>query len=140
MQGESQLSVAESTPPMLIQVTNEATTLVWQGALTPQAKYNTKGKTIFWAVSSETKPCISDGMQSCLQIKPITYDEQGIKTSEGEWTEFVGTIDGYQHDVGYDQVLRLQRYKLDTSDAVVEGSVGEYAYVLDTVIESAVAK
>ena len=140
MQGESQLSLAESTPPMLTQVTNEAATLVWQGVLTPQAKYNTKGKTIFWAVSSETKPCSSDGTQSCLQVKPITYDEQGIKTSEGEWTEFIGTIDGYQHDAEHDQVLRLQRYKLDSSDAVVEGSAGEYAYVLDTVIESAVTE
>lgn len=140
MQGESQLSLAESTPPMLTQVINEAATLVWQGVLTPQAKYNTKGKTIFWAVSSETKPCGSDDTQSCLQVKPITYDDQGIKTSEGEWTEFVGTIDGYQHDAEHDQVLRLQRYKLDSSNAVVEGSAGEYAYVLDTVIESAVAE
>ncbi len=140
MQGESQLSLAESTPPMLIQVTNEAATLVWQGALTPQAKYNTKGKTIFWAVSSATKPCIGDNTQPCLQIKPITYDDQGIKTDEGKWTEFAGTIDGYQHDAAHEQVLRLQRYKLATSDAPVEEPAGEYAYVLDTVIESAVSK
>lgn len=140
MQGESQLTLAESTPPILTQVTNQAATLEWQGALTPQAKYNTKGKTIFWAVSSETKPCSSDSTQSCLQVKPITYDDQGIKTSEGEWTTFEGVIDGYQHDTEHEQVLRLQRYQLDTSHSVGDSSVADYAYVLDTVIESSVAE
>lgn len=138
MQGESQLSIADGTPPMLTQVTSDATTLVWKGRLTAQAKYNSKGETIFWAVSANTQPCVDDSTQACLQVKQITYDDQGIKTSEGEWTEFVGSIDGYQHDSAHDEVLRLQRYKLDTPDTMsaTETSNKEYAYVLDTVIES----
>ena len=73
----------------------------------------------------------------CLQVKPITYDDQGIKTSEGEWSVFNGEIDGYQHDGKNDQVLRLQRYQLD-SDEISEDE--EYAYVLDAVIESSVVE
>lgn len=140
MQGESQLTLAKSTPPTLTQVTNDTSTLVWQGALTAQAKYNTKGETIFWAVRSATQPCMGNSTQSCLQIKPITYDDQGLKTHEGEWTEFAGTIDGYQHDTAHEQVLRLQRYKLDTSGAAADSSAENYAYVLDSVIESKVVE
>ena len=73
----------------------------------------------------------------CLQVKPITYDDQGIKVSEGEWSAFTGEIDGYQHDGMHDEVLRLQRYELDSNEST-EGE--EYAYVLDAVIESAVAE
>ena len=136
MQGSSEISLAAGDKPMLTQVTSESTTLVWQGKLTAQAKYNTKGETIFWAVSSETKPCADNIAKTCLQVKPITYDDQGIKVSEGEWKAFVGAIDGYQHDGKHDEVLRLQRYNLGNGDAADT----KYAYVLDTVIESSVAK
>lgn len=140
MQGDSQLSLLEGDEPMLTQVTSDSTTLVWKGRLTAHAKYNTKGETVFWAVNSETKPCADNSAQQCLQVKPVVYDDQGIKTSEGEWAPFTGTIDGYQHDSNTDEVLRLQRYKLNADDMSEEGSGAEYAYVLDTVIESAVAK
>ncbi|SNT69308.1 META domain-containing protein [Psychrobacter sp. LV10R520-6] len=134
--GDSQLSLVKGEKPMLTQVTGDSTTLVWKGRLTAKAKYNTKGETMFWAVSSETKPCADNGAKMCLQVKPVTYDDQGIKTSEGEWALFTGTIDGYQHDSTQEEVLRLQRYNLDTDDISEEGSDAEYAYVLDTVIEN----
>jgi hypothetical protein len=111
--------------------------LVWEGRLTSQAKYNSKGETVFWAVSSKMIPCADNDSEMCLQVKPITYDDQGIKTSEGKWAVFTGEIDGYQHDGMHDEVLRLQRYPLDSDDST-EGE--EYAYVLDAVIESAVAE
>lgn len=143
MQGNSQLvfatgsDVFKDDTPILTQVTNDSATLVWEGKLTPQAKYNSKGETVFWAVSSKMIPCADNDSEMCLQVKPITYDNQGIKTSEGKWAVFTGEIDGYQHDGMHDEVLRLQRYQLD-SDESVEGE--EYAYVLDAVIESAVAE
>ncbi|MGP4971022.1 META domain-containing protein [Psychrobacter aquimaris] len=152
MQGESQLTLVtassdkddaakddspKSDKPILTQVTSDAATLIWEGKLTPQAKYNRKGETVFWAVSSKMIPCADNDSEMCLQVKPITYDNQGIKTSEGKWAVFTGEIDGYQHDGMHDEVLRLQRYQLD-SDESVEGE--EYAYMLDAVIESAVAE
>lgn len=140
MLGDSQLSLVEGQKPMLTQVTSDSTTLAWKGRLTAQAKYNTKGDTVFWAVNSETKPCADNSAQQCLQVKSVVYDDQGIKTSEGEWTTFTGAIDGYQHDGKHDEVLRLQRCNLDTDNVAKKGFGKGYAYVLDAVIESAVVK
>lgn len=137
MQGSSQLSLTEGENPVLTQVTSNAITLTWEGKLTSQAKYNSKGETVFWAVNAQKVACADDSSEMCLQVKPITYDDQGIKVSEGEWAAFTGEIDGYQHDGMHDEVLRLQRYELDSNEST-EGE--EYAYVLDAVIESAVAE
>lgn len=140
MKGNSQLSLVEGETPMLTQVTSDMTTLVWKGVLTAQAKYSGKGETIFWAINATSKPCTDNNAQMCLQVKPITYDEQGIKTSEGALMEFAGTIDGYQHDGKHDTVLRLQRYQTATDTVIVDNKDSNYAYVLDTVIESAMVK
>ena len=137
MQGSSQLSLTEGENPVLTQVTSNAITLTWEGKLTSQAKYNSKGESVFWAVNAQKVACADDSSEMCLQVKPITYDDQGIKVSEGEWAAFTGEIDGYQHDGMHDEVLRLQRYQLDNNEST-EGE--EYAYVLDAVIESAVAE
>ena len=158
MQGESQLTLVvdnnssinedskndnskdvnlKSNKPILTQVTNDATTLVWEGKLTSQAKYNSKGETVFWAVNAKKIVCAENSSEMCLQVKPITYDDQGIKVSEGKWSAFTGEIDGYQHDGMHDEVLRLQRYQLDYNESAEDE---EYAYVLDAVIESAVVE
>ena len=158
MQGESQLTLVvdnnssknedskndnskdvnlKSDKPILTQVTSDATTLVWEGKLTSQAKYNSKGETVFWAVNAKKIVCAENSLEMCLQVKPITYDDQGIKVSEGKWSAFTGEIDGYQHDGMHDEVLRLQRYQLDYNESAEDE---EYAYVLDAVIESAVVE
>jgi hypothetical protein len=137
MQGSSELTVTEGERPLLTQVTNDSMTLIWTGRLTSQAKYNSKGETVFWAVSSEKIACGDADSRMCLQVKPVTYDDQGLKTSEGKWTAFKGDIDGYQHDGMHEEVLRLQRYQIDNNESA-EGE--EYAYVLDAVIESAVTE
>lgn len=152
MQGENQLTLvldsnvengstdnanAERHQPILTQITSDAATLVWAGKLTSQAKYNSKGETIFWAVNAKKVACAEKSSELCLQVKPITYDDQGIKVSEGEWTAFNGEIDGYQPDGMHDEVLRLQRYELDANE---NEEAQEYAYVLDAVIESSVVE
>lgn len=142
MQGESQLTIAATTNgaqnPTLTQVTSDESVLVWRGRLTPQAKYNSKGETIFWEVAAESKPCQDNKTQMCLQVRPITYDDQGLKTSTGQYEEFAGSIDGYQHDGQHNEVLRLQRFKTDTDTVLVDNVDSEFAYVLDRVIESTV--
>lgn len=142
MQGESQLSIAASAnnaeTPALTQVTSDDNTLIWSGTLTSQAKYNSKGETIFWEVAAESKPCQDNKTQMCLQVRPITYDDQGLKTSKGQYREFAGSIDGYQHDGQHNEILRLQRFKTDTDTVLVDNVDSEFAYVLDMVIESSV--
>ena len=135
MQGDSRISLTTSEAPSLTQVTNNAVTLVWSGRMRAQAKYNSKGDTVFWAVDAQSKPCSDNNAQLCLQVRPVTYDEQGIKTKEGEVVEFAGVIDGYEHDDTNNAVLRLQRFKTDVDSVLVDNIDSEYAYVLDTVIQ-----
>ena len=137
MQGTSEISVTEGENPVLTQVTSNAVTLTWKGRLTSQAKYNGKGETVFWAVNANKVACADNSSEMCLQVKSVTYNNQGIKVSEGKWSAFNGEIDGYQHDGKHEEVLRLQRYQLD-SDENAEGEA--YAYVLDAVIESSVVE
>ncbi|MFT0773242.1 META domain-containing protein [Psychrobacter aquimaris] len=147
MQGSSEFKIDQGDNPVLTQFTDDDVTLVWNGRLTAQAKYNSKGETVFWAVNSETVPCEAGNSEQCLQVKPITYNDQGIKTHEGQWRVFVGEIDGYQHDSKHEEVLRLQRYPLyidelsETNEPTKDDTADEkYAYILDAVIESAVVE
>lgn len=135
--GSAESATTESHKPVLTQITSDASTLVWEGKLTSQAKYNSKGETVFWAVNAKKIACADKSSELCLQVKPITYDDQGIKVSEGAWTAFNGEIDGYQPDGMHDEVLRLQRYQLDANETA---EAQEYAYVLDAVIESSVVE
>ena len=147
MLGNSELKVTQSDSPVLTQFTSDNATLVWSGRLTPQAKYNSKGEAVFWAVNAKKVDCEMNNNKQCLQIKPVTYDNQGIKTHEGKWRVFSGEIDGYHHDGTHEEVLRLQRYQLGTSELLMNDEPLEsdtnddaYAYVLDAVIESSVAE
>ncbi len=143
MHGNHQISLTNNEQPILTQVANDMTTLMWEGRLTAQAKYNGKGETIFWAVKAATEPCLDEPAKSCLQVKPITYNDAGLQTSAGEWISFAGQIDGYNHDNTHTDVLRLQRYRLDpTEKDTVEAydADQQYAYVLDAIIESTVVE
>lgn len=141
MQGTSEISVTEGENPVLTQVTSNAVTLTWKGRLTSQAKYNGKGETVFWAVNANKIACADNSSEMCLQVKPITYNDQGIKTSEGKWSAFNGEIDGYQYDGKHNEVLRIQRYSLNQGGAEEQNAAAEkYAYVLDAVIESSVVE
>jgi len=141
MQGSSEFKIDQGDNLVLTQFTDDDVTLVWNGRLTAQAKYNSKGETVFWAVNSETVPCEASNSEQCLQVKPITYNDQGIKTHEGQWRVFVGEIDGYQHDSKHEEVLRLQRYQININELPEDDTADEqYAYILDAVIESSVVE
>jgi heat shock protein HslJ len=146
MLGSSELKVEQGESPILTQFTNDDVTLLWSGRLTSQAKYNSKAETIFWAVKSKKIACEANGEKQCLQVRPVTYNDQGIKIREGKWRLFTGEIDGYQHDGMHEEVLRLQRYQLDnddllaTDESLADDNDAAYAYVLDAVIESAVTE
>lgn len=139
MQGDSQLSYTAGSVPVLTLIdssrANKAT-LVWQGKMKADAKYQQKGETIFWAVDHKAEPCANGSSKKCLKVKPVTYNEQGVKTDEGSWMLFSGEIQGFTHDATQDQVLRLKRYTVAPSD--VKGK--QFAYVLDMVVESQMVK
>lgn len=63
----------------------------------------------------------------------MKYDDQGQKIGTPEAFEnFHDAIEGYEHEDGVRNVLRVDRYTIENPPA--DGS--RYAYVLDMVVES----
>lgn len=108
----------------------------WVLTATPTAKhtYGSDGETLFLEVAPQTVDC-SDPVTSakqCLNVRLVDYDATGVQQSQGQWQPFYGTIDGYRHNEGVRNVLRIKRYPLRDTSA----SAARHAYVLDTIVES----
>lgn len=136
MSGSSQLSLKTGATPILTQITDDNATLVWRGSMTKQARYGSEGETLFWAIDHASKPCHDGSTKTCLQIQPVYYDAQGIKSSTGQWQLFDGVIEGYTHDPSVDSIIRLKRYVVEPKD--IKGK--SYAYVYDMTVEQATVK
>lgn len=130
MHGDSQLSIKRGAVPILTQLADDNTILVWQGKQSTEAKHG-QAEMIFWAVDHEVVPCPDGTTKECLKVKPIQYDINGVKMGEGEWTLFDGEIEGFTHDRDHNQVIRLKRYTDEDKNSI---------YVLDTVVESILVK
>lgn len=136
MYGASQLTLTANKVPLLTQIANNGSVLVWKGELTSEAKYGVKPEIIYWQIASQTQPCPGSTTQKCLKVRPIVYNQQGIQTMQGEWRLFNGNIEGYTHDSTLDQILRLKRFTIDPVD--VKGK--QTVYVVDRVVESGLAE
>ena len=66
-------------------------------------------------------------------MREIRYDNNGLKTYTGQWENFYSEIDGYKHEAGVTNILRINRYKRQN----VPADASSYAYVLDMVVSSA---
>ena len=72
------------------------------------------------------------GITQCLRVREIRYADNVVKQSVGEWQMFYGEIQGWQHEKGMRNVLRINRYAVKTPPA----DASAYAYVLDMVVET----
>lgn len=121
----------------LVLTTTGGDILRFEGAPTAQTKYGGPGERVFLEVAAQRVPChhamIPD--YQCLHVREISYDDAGLKTGEGEWQFLYQDIEGYTHEPGVRNVLRLDRYTIANPPA--DGS--SIAYVLDMVVESEVA-
>lgn len=122
------------TQPLLTQEFATGETLVWQGTATAEAKYQQQPDLVFWEVNHQLQDCPNPDQKSCLKVRPVYYDEQGIKKGVGDWDIFVDNIEGYNHDSSVDTVLRLKRFTVDP----VEVKGKQFVYVFDRIIESSV--
>ena len=110
-------------------------TLVFKGAPTAATRFGGPAERVFLEVGPETKPCshplIPD--KQCLQVREVRFDENGLRVGEpGEWQNFFDEIEGYTHQPGVRNVLRIDRYTRKD----VPADASRYAYVLDMVVES----
>lgn len=125
--------------PQLTLTTGNGDALVFTGEPTAETRHGGPGERVFLEVAADTKPCshplIPD--KQCLQVREIAYDAQGIRTgTPGDFQNFHDSIEGYTHEPGVRNVLRVDRYTVKNPPADASSN----AYVLDMVVESATGK
>lgn len=118
----------------LVYTTTTGDTLRFTGEPTPDTRFGGPGERVFLEVAAQRVACphamIPD--HQCLRVREIAYDHNGLKQREGEWQFLYQDIEGYAHEPGMRNVLRLNRYTIANPPA--DGS--SVAYVLDMVVES----
>ena len=135
LEGALKLSLAAGDTPTLTLVTAAGDTLVFAGEPTAETRYGGPGERIFLEVAAQTKPCSHPLLpdKQCLQVREVNFDDQGLKTgTPGEFANFYDEIEGFTHEDGMCNVLRVNRYTIANPPA----DASKYAYVQDMVVES----
>ena len=136
LQGTMGLRMTRGDAPPQLELKNLAgDVLVFASEETAATKYGSAGERVFLEVAAQTKPCnhpLIPDMQ-CLQVRELKYDAKGLKVgTPGEFGHFYDAIEGYTHEPGVRNVLRLNRYTRKN----VPADASKYAYVLDMVVET----
>lgn len=129
-------SITTGDAPKLTLITPANDRLVLAGELTPEARYGPP-TIAFLEVAPARVPCnhplIRDA--TCLQVRDLAFDAQGLRVgAPGPWRVFHGTIEGYTHQEGVRNVLRVKRFVRSPAPA----DASSHVYVLDLVVESAI--
>lgn len=123
------------TPPTLTLTTTQSALLVFRGVPTAATRYGSPGSTVFLEVAADTVPCVAgaaDGEQ-CPKVRELHYDDRGLQSGEpSTWHPLQQPIEGYSHQAGVRNVLRVTRYNIANPDP----GQPTHADVLDTVVES----
>jgi heat shock protein HslJ len=124
---------------MLTLTTASGDVLTFSGEPTAETRYGGPGETLFLEVAAQTRACshplIAD--KQCLQVRELKYDDKGRKTgTDGAFGNFYGDIEGYAHEPGIRNMLRVKRYTIKNPPA--DGS--SLAYALDMVVESEIVR
>lgn len=121
---------------ILVLTTTGGDTLRFTGVPTADTRFGGPGERVFLEVAAQRVPChhalIPD--YRCLHVREIVYGDDGTKQSEGQWQFLYQDIEGYTHETGVRNVLRLKRYTVANPPADASSIV----YVLDMVVESEV--
>jgi heat shock protein HslJ len=134
IEGASKLVFTPGDPPTLALANAAGDTLVFAGEPTADARYGGPGATVYLEIAAHTKLCngATHPPTQCLQVREVKYDDNGLKVgTPGAFENFYDDIEGYTHEDGVRNVLRVMRYTLANPPA--DGS--RYAYVLDKTIE-----
>lgn len=107
-----------------------------QGQPTPATLYGSAGVREFLEVAPAREACTGVAPMQCLKVRSVHYDSRGLKTEVGPWQLFYSEIEGYRHEPGVRNVLRVQRYERKNPPA----DASRYVYVLDMVVESEIVK
>jgi heat shock protein HslJ len=120
--------------PRLALTTSSGERLTFDGTPTAATRYGSEGEVEFLEVAAAPIACPNGapGAQ-CLNVREVHYDAQGLRTGEpGPWHALGEPIEGYTHQPGVRNVLRVRRFTI----AHPERHGANVAYVLDMVVES----
>lgn len=134
LEGSSAFALEQGATPILKLTTATGDVLTFVGQPTAETRYGGPGERMFLEVAADTKPCSHPLIpnKQCLQVREIKYDAAGVKQESGEWQNFYEEIEGYSHESGVRNVLRVNRYERKPVPADASSNV----YVLDMVVES----
>ena len=139
LQGQPRIQVkSEGEVPTLSLTGDNGDTLVFAGEPTAETRYGSEGETVFLEIAPDTKPCSHPLIpaKQCLQMRERKYGANGVVESTGEWQPLYQDIEGYTHEAGVRNVLRVKRFAIKNPPADAPST----AYVLDMVVESEIAK
>lgn len=124
----------DANPPRLMLQFNDGSRWHMVGKATAATQYGSAGETLFLEVGPALKPCSHGVMRDaqCMQVREVQYNSAGIKTSTGEWGNFYGMIEGFAHEAGVRNVLRVKRYTRQN----VPADASRYVYQLDMRVET----
>lgn len=127
-----EMNLADPQQPTLTLTDAQGQSYTFAGKMTPEAQYQSQAETIFLEISPETKSCTGVAPQTCLQVREIKYNEQGVKTQvDKDWTLFYDNIEGFQHDPNQRVIVRVKRYERKTPAA----DQSKYVYIHDMTVE-----
>lgn len=134
LQGTATYLLQTSGTPSLRLTTASGDVLTFTGTPTAEARFGQEGETAFLEVAAKTTPCSHPLIpnKQCLQVREVRYDSKGLKTGYGAWQNFYQDIEGYNHQNGVRNVLRVKRYKVTNPPA----DAPDTAYVLDMIVET----
>ena len=134
IEGPLMLEVKSGASPQLILANAGGDRLAFTGVPTATTRYGSAPERVFLEVGPETRPCNHPliANKQCLQVRQIHYSDAGLKSAPGPWENFYDDIEGYTHQPGMRNVLRLERYTRKD----VPADASRYAWVLDMVVES----
>ncbi|RPE80049.1 META and DUF4377 domain-containing protein [Vulcaniibacterium tengchongense] len=138
LEAAPRFALAGGEPPTLTLTTPAGETLRFQGEATPETRYGGPGDTVFLEVAAQRQPCphpLIRDMQ-CLRVRELQHDAQGLRRGAGEWAPLYQEIEGYAHQPGVRNVLRVKRYRVPDPPA----DAPDVAYVLDLVVESEIER
>ena len=126
-----------NSPPRLELRLADGSTWLLRGTPTDQTLYGGQPERVFLEVAPQRVACNHPLMPNhrCLQVRTVQYADNGGKKSVGEWGPFYDEIQGYRHEAGVRNVLRVNRYTPQNRPA----DASRHVYVLDMVVESGVA-
>ncbi|MGV2949206.1 DUF4377 domain-containing protein [Acinetobacter sp. AGC35] len=131
------LNTTDPDKPTLTLMAANGQTYEFIGKMTPETKYQGQAETIFLEISPDTKQCTGVTQQSCLQVKEVKYDQNGLKTQvDKDWTLFYDQIEGFQHSPNERQIIRVKRFEIKHPAA----DQSKYAYIFDMAVEREIVK